>query len=540
MCRSLSEGGRRCPCGGGSRRRAYQRARYANREAAKLITLPPDLATPHIGDVPTPALPSPTEVQPVYRDPQPTRQEALDALGTLRNSLPYHEWQGSPQMKQYVAATITHGAVLRDNTVALIDKSWSEAGVTDEQVAELIRRKREHEGSRAEFRAESDQRWNEWHGFKTLNPGWADDPELKAKAVALGDAYATYHDEWHKIANNINREILLVNKKRRELLIDAVQQTLAAERDIGGEPLLASSVKLSKGDREMIREITGMFPTGMIEYANSRGVPIHARRTKVRAHYIGFTQRKQKVVRAGLLDAGEALRGDKYWHASMDYATLGDEGLTETNFDLGRIKTVENTPDNRSVLEERIATWKLDNPKATKAKTPIISEVKFGDETRLALHIPEAYATFSTRNSPIVSELTFSRPSTLAHEFGHHLEYSNPEVGAACKEFLARRTEGWERVVYQKGRTRARDEVVTPDGFVDSYIGKHYDEPNSTEVFSMGVEALMTGEHGGLLGIDVETREIAGTDGVPKRYKSDPEHFALVMGLLAVANKPSR
>ena len=34
MCRAVVEGGRRCPCTRGDRRRAYQRMRYAARQAA--------------------------------------------------------------------------------------------------------------------------------------------------------------------------------------------------------------------------------------------------------------------------------------------------------------------------------------------------------------------------------------------------------------------------------------------------------------------------------------------------------------------------
>ena len=38
MCRAVVEGGRRCPCTRGDRRRAYQRLRYAARQAATAAT----------------------------------------------------------------------------------------------------------------------------------------------------------------------------------------------------------------------------------------------------------------------------------------------------------------------------------------------------------------------------------------------------------------------------------------------------------------------------------------------------------------------
>lgn len=532
MCRSLAEGGRRCPCGKGSRRRAYQRARYALKAAESLV---PPISPDSVQGDPSPTIPSHTEAQPVYRDPAPSRQAVMESLSKLRSELSYDEWRNSDQMKEYVSATITHGAVLRDNALAETEKMWTQAGVSDEQVAELIRLKREHEATRAEAKAESDRLLNEWDKFKEDNPEWHSDPVLKARADELGDAYANYYDSWTQRSQELNRKLLEVNTKRRALFTKAVVDTLAAERDLGGKPFTADSTKLTRKDAQMVEGVVNRFPSEMIEFANARGIALHLRRSKRRAHYVSRTRRKQKVTKAGVLNAADAVRGDKYWYLKVNYENLSGTGLTDSH--VSTHQTVEDTPDNRAILEERVADYIQQRPRLPKEKTPVITEVDFGGVKRLALHVPEAYSRFSTSESPIVGELTFSDDASVAHEFGHHLEYNNPEISFACKEFLQRRTEGLEKVVYH--RSSKGTEWVTPDGFVDSYIGKHYNDTHHTEVFSMGVEALMTGAHGGLLGVEVDTSGVTRSEDktVPKRHKADPEHFALIMGLLSSANK---
>ena len=537
MCRAMSEGGRRCPCGHGSRRRAYQRARYVIKQAQALEHVPPPDV---VAASPPDALPSHTKVSSTYRDPTPTRHAVMESLSKLR-TLPSSEWRGSGQMKEYVSSTITHGAVLRDNVVSAADAAWEKEGITDDQVRQLWEDKKRHDATRKEHQAEMDAIIAQEEALKESNPGWQDDTELSSRIRELGNRWATMSDEWSNESVRLGKELFTVNKRRAELFTAAVHDTLAAERPLGGQPLLDSGVRLSKDDMAMCSQVMSKFPTDMIDYANARRIPMTMRRSKRRAHYVSNTRRKKKESRAGVLSASDALRGDRYWHASMNYVSPEPDGTIQDRH-VGRMDTVPDTPDNRSVLEERIATWKLDNPRAPKNKTPVITKVSYanadGSEmTRLALYIPEAYSTFTVRNSATTCELTFHDPETVAHEFGHHLEYNNPEIGFACKEFLARRTEGMERITYLKGKTRAKDEMVVPDGFVDCYIGKDYANSTShTEVFSMGVEGVMTGAHGGLLGIEIDTGRLH-SEGVVKRYRSDPEHFALIMGLLSSANR---
>lgn len=551
MCRSQAHGGRRCPCGNGARRRAYQRGQYALKVASKeaektaVAVLDPPIAQVSSGaDV----YPSHTIAVPVFRDPSRTRSEVQDALGRLRSSLAYSEWANSGELKAYVSATITHGSVLRDNVLYGVEEAWDAAGVSDKAVTALLDKKQAHMASKRELQMKVDSLVAKEERLKKRFPNWYEDPDVGPKIKAVGQEWATMVDEWNNALVQMNKDLLTVNRRREELFTAQVRDVLSGERELGGEPSMSSAAKLSKSDKDMFDAVVGSFPKGMIEFANNRNIPLHAKRSKKRAHYGAMVKQKQKEVRAGVLNAAEALRGEKYWSANQDYVSLNEDGLHDRM--VPHRETVDDTPENRALLQQRIEEFKADHPRDARfsAKVPRMAELTYEMdhngvptmEKRLGLYIPEAYSQMTTRNSAPTGELTFNDKASIAHEFGHHIEYSNPEVGAACKEFLKRRTEGMEKVVYLAGKRRngkrLPDEVVVPDGFVDSYIGKNYDDPNHTEVFSMGVEAVFTGAHGGLLGIEIDTANL-GKEGVTKRYRSDPEHFALIMGLLASANR---
>lgn len=77
----------------------------------------------------------------------------------------------------------------------------------------------------------------------------------------------------------------------------------------------------------------------------------------------------------------------------------------------------------------------------------------------------------------------------VAHEMAHWLEDRLPEVQATSRAFLERRTEG-------KAISKLDDaynSTVADGGFVDPYIGRIYEGRHSTEVLSMGMEAILGG-----------------------------------------------
>lgn len=103
----------------------------------------------------------------------------------------------------------------------------------------------------------------------------------------------------------------------------------------------------------------------------------------------------------------------------------------------------------------------------------------------------------------------------LYHEAGHHLEFENPELLKAAKQFIKERggTNQPKKLNAIIGEKRYRDnEIAYHDHFIDPYVGKIY--ASATEVISMGIEKF--------------------SDPVKLRMfiKKDREHFLLVHGAI--------
>ena len=113
------------------------------------------------------------------------------------------------------------------------------------------------------------------------------------------------------------------------------------------------------------------------------------------------------------------------------------------------------------------------------------------------------------------------------HELAHAMEISNPHIAKRCKEFLKYRTKNEPSVslnsLWLKDPRRTKEdlarypsgpygmkETTKPDKFFSPYCGKDY--PDGTEIFSMGVQAVVQ-------------------DPVNFR-KVDPEYFNFIVGLM--------
>lgn len=98
----------------------------------------------------------------------------------------------------------------------------------------------------------------------------------------------------------------------------------------------------------------------------------------------------------------------------------------------------------------------------------------------------------------------------LWHEFGHHLEYSNPAYKEAAVEWRQSRADT-DKPVQMAGREPGQ--VALPGRYIDEYVGRVY-KHGSTEVISMGLQNF---SHPRML-----------TD----FYRQDREHFLLILGML--------
>lgn len=127
----------------------------------------------------------------------------------------------------------------------------------------------------------------------------------------------------------------------------------------------------------------------------------------------------------------------------------------------------------------------------------------------------EANDTTGRINVGRSSNLTY-HTQVLWHEYGHHLEYSNPEFARAASEWIkSKATSDTPQKLRNliPGSGYGNSEVAYPDKFIDPYVGKYY-KNGTTEVVSMGLEHL------------------ASPALMQKLYEADPDHFFLILGML--------
>jgi SPP1 gp7 family putative phage head morphogenesis protein len=102
----------------------------------------------------------------------------------------------------------------------------------------------------------------------------------------------------------------------------------------------------------------------------------------------------------------------------------------------------------------------------------------------------------------------------LFHELGHFLEFENPGIAKAAKEWVESRATGKLSTLKDIDPGYGDDETYYPDKFIDPYVGRLYQD-GSTEVVSMGIE------------------NFADPLKMAELYKKDPEHFNFIMGILS-------
>lgn len=510
MCRALSQGGRRCPCNGGSRRRAYQRARYALK-SAQSIAVP---ATAHTASVSSGSL-------------EATRQQARIALADFRDA--NRPPPGTPECAAYLTAVTDHGNAVREEFVAKAAVAMAEAGVGDVEFARLRDARATFDEGRDAYDREVFDLQTRQTAIKDDNPNtWYNDPELSAQVGELGDAWSARIDDRRNERYRLDTELHNMATTRRRIFAEEMTNCVKGLRETGEMPRYSSTTKLTKKDAALLEEVFSAFPADMVSRSRDRSLPMKATRSKARAHFTSSTYPKRKLTYDAHLDAGGLLRDDPLWDRNYRHVPRDDADYRHPYED-----TLPDTPENRAAIEAKIAEYRTtpwQRWKGTKSPTLVEVPVKVADdtyETRLTVAARGFSSRMATDYKNPVAGLTFSDKSSAAHEFGHFIEAGNPEVSYACKEFLRQRTEGGTSKVYHKSRAHGTERVIE-DGFVKPYIGKNYPDAHHTEVFSMGVEAVFTGAHGGLIGID------GYAEG---ERKSDPEHLALILGLLSVANE---
>lgn len=325
--------------------------------------------------------------------------------------------------------------------------------------------------------------------------------------------------------------------KRREIL----REELGTFGSFGTVTPDAEYTRLTKADRASYTEALSMYPDALVTRAWENSPPVEVKKTTARAHYaqvVSFGPVRNAMVYHHPLGGGE-LSPENVVSAAERIRSTGSptfsRSVTTSPENIGRLQTMgmskfrhvetmfmEDTPDNRRALDAYVEAY---NSAPGKTSDIQVSEVEIpGKGTRISLTNtggPQAVQSRTAVASAYNILTTDGSVSTTIHELAHRMEYTDDRIGRACKRFLADRTEGLQ------ARRYARGEMVIEDSFVDQYVGKLYaQDKNATEVFSVGMEAIATGNRGGLSG----RRDPADPS---KEYVADHGHRNLVIGLLA-------
>lgn len=107
------------------------------------------------------------------------------------------------------------------------------------------------------------------------------------------------------------------------------------------------------------------------------------------------------------------------------------------------------------------------------------------------------------QRSGVIALSSTSGPDVLAHEIGHHFEFSNYNLPLLAQEYLRSRMTSKRPRLLQSlcpGYNYKRDEKAIEDKLSEPYIGKVYggdlSMATSTEVYSMGFQYLWDMDHG--------------------------------------------
>ena len=522
MCRAVVEGGRRCPCTRGDRRRAYQRLRYAARQAA----------TAAVGEHTTATVDDPSSAEPSSLEQR--RAETTAAVDEALTALRDADRSGDPDVHEaYLNAVLDHGAVLRDIADQKIERAYAEHRLDDASVS----------AETAAVAEELEQIESEWREAKKHTDTYltADGTSFVSDDAAAAidharNTYATAKQDIYRRALARSKEI---NEQRAQLAKQVYYEELSRERSFGGQQVAHDFVpcnidKMTRADRAMFTASTALYPDEMVEHANSLGDML-AKRSKARAHYS-----------AGAGNAAAA-PVPKCSTSTTPCSTAGSGSTTLSThprrwpaaagrFAGATAPTTRSCPaqlENERKVGELVAQY--NEGRRQQATIEYATAVpKDGGEPYEVMYVKGPRKRVTTEVTGFAAELTFSDSSSMTHELGHRMEDRNPEISVATKAFLRRRTAGLAPERY------AKSELVVPDGFSDRYMGKDYAGTHHTELFSCGMEAITHGRFGGLTGRPSIFLPAPGGLSVADRAqppKADTEHLALVLGLLASANK---
>ena len=452
MCRAVVEGGRRCPYTRGDRRRAYQRMRYAARQAA----------TAAVGEHTTATVDDPSSAEPSILEQR--RAETTAAVDEALTALRDADRSGDPDVHEaYLNAVLDHGAVLRDIADQTIERAYAEHRLDDASV-------------RAETAAvaeELEQIESEWREAKKRTDTYltADGTSFVSDdaAAAIDHARNTYATAKQDIYRRALARSKDINEQRAQLAKQVYYEELSRERSFGG-PVVHDFVpcnidKMTRADRAMFTASTALYPDEMVEHANSLGDML-AKRSKARAHYSAGARQRSRRTRTEVFDFNDALQ---YGRFRFNHFVDSPEEMARGGGSVRERYGADNAFVPRTAENERKRELVAQYNEGRREQATIeyaTAVPKDGGEPYEVMYVIGPRKRVTTEVTGFAAELTFSDSSSMTHELGHRMEDRYPEISVATKSFLRRRTAGLAPERY------AKRELVTPDGFSDRYMGK--------------------------------------------------------------------
>ena len=160
----------------------------------------------------------------------------------------------------------------------------------------------------------------------------------------------------------------------------------------------------------------------------------------------------------------------------------------------------------------------IDNPTTRKRITDMATEffqmTKLRGGTTISEFIQNSPRAYADKRDKLINVGSNVSKYVIFHEMAHHLENNNSQVETAARDWIKSRASGKAEKLSKITGVKAYDdeEIAIPDRFIDPYVGKVYKQ--GTEVISVGIERLHSPR------------------AMLRFYKSDPEHFKLIVGIL--------
>lgn len=571
MCRSMAEGGARCKCQQGERRRAYQRGLEAKRRAqgrldegkkgSKAAGRRRKAAPKKAPTLPTPPPANPVEAQVTAlreqrqslsadaalaslsrrrRENPEAFMAAVDSLGDniseaarLRGDqvleskgLATDEQRLVASMRTPEFTAVTKGTYLEGNQELAAEYAkalrgqdtprcrstfvdWAEAGGLSRDAATELA-SITHAGIGSAGPRETAEKCADW---EDRNPGYSSILHMRAASA------------WSRGAEAVDNQ---VSATYREQLIDEMLQgtsagtaagitTLSHGRQGGGstadrearQQWLESAAQVLP--KETMDTVTGSFGELWLRGPRSGGRA---------AGYVGReTYKDKKPVDASVSFGRWNRKTGEFSEVEVNYAgspySSGEEAYSLEDAD-----AVNRLVDNYNRGRTESGRPLIRNPKVKRVKaerTEVINADGMGTREMLTI-VPESKVTVARERACTV--LASSSESTTRHELGHIVELSHPEAMDACNRFVEGRTSGITRSTPRLGHTGT--------GFLNSYSTVRYPS-GATEVMSTGIQQLLgTPDHG-----SIDLASMGAPRTVTGKVVDDPEHRNLILGLLS-------